>query len=150
MKTTDDRYRESPRDLETFETELRRWGRREPTTSGPQAVAHLRRRMDEGVTKEPVAGWRRPAVAWSFALALAVGAGLLAVSLLDRLTDDRPGIDSVADRPSWQLPADLPQDAAPTDGHPTNEGVVLLWLDETTPLYMTFEPPSGPREKGPS
>lgn len=141
------RRTEDSRDLGGFESELRRWGRREPSTSAARATAHLRQRL----AQRPARGfpWRSPVLALAFGLLVAVGVSLLAVVL----APERDGVGlEAADRAPWEIPettGDLdPRQASPT--HQGNDGVVLIWLDESTPLYMTFAPPAGAREKGPS
>lgn len=148
--THPERPPEDPRDLDAFEAELGRWGRRRPATSGPRAVAHLRRRLEEQEERKEHRGWV-PAVALVTGVALVIGIALFAALLPDRSGGGLAGLEEI-DRPSWHLPlgpdSNPPHPADPT--HPANDGVVLIWLDETTPLYMTFAPPTGAREKGPS
>ncbi len=50
----------------------------------------------------------------------------------------------------WKAPRDLPNDSNRlyASAQPLSPGEVLLWIDEETPLYMTFQPPEGNSEKG--
>jgi hypothetical protein len=50
----------------------------------------------------------------------------------------------------WKTPRDLSTDSSPLYAgvQPLSQGEVLLWIDEETPLYMTFQPPDGYSEKG--
>lgn len=45
-------------------------------------------------------------------------------------------------------PVDPEAGAAFLSEPPAAEGQVLIWLDEETPLYMTFQAPEGDERKG--
>ena len=111
--------------LEDFLVRWRRHARRPPATSPPTAMRQLRRRLPA-----------RPA---SRRLPLSLAAALLAVALVVGFT-----LRS-AHRQSPGAPAtNPPRTAERLEGEPPlplDDGVVLLWLDGETPLYLTLSPP---------
>ncbi|MBM3792314.1 MAG: hypothetical protein FJW35_18465 [Acidobacteria bacterium] len=92
-----------------------------PTEAAARIAAHVGSRR-----RSPLSRWIPLAAA--AALALAVGTTLLR----------DPGPPPLP--PAAGVPGDLP----------LGEGEILLWLDTSTPLYMTFQPPAAapsPEEK---
>jgi hypothetical protein len=100
-----------------FEQAWKQYAQRPPRLSPAEAAEHVRRRL---YTPAPVRYWRFAAAA---ALILA---GALAV-LWTTLPDPPPEPGPIAE--SSVEPA------------PLSNGEVLLWLDDRTPLYMTFQSP---------
>lgn len=117
--------RNDPR-LEDFEERFLRWAGRPPATSPDEAARNLEERL-EGYPRVARARRRRLAAAASLILALLAG-------LFLARDGEPPSPASVTARTE---PAVLV--------HPGDSEVVLMWLDETTPLYMTF---GSPKEKG--
>jgi hypothetical protein len=104
-------------ELDRFDDALREWARHPPRTSPADAAG--------AVTTAIAADRRRRATRWSALAAAAALAMAASVTLL------------------WQ-PAEreatvVVRDHVAPDG--LAEGVVLMWLDDETPLYMTFQLP---------
>lgn len=105
--------------LKEFEVRYKSWAERPPETSPEEAARQVLARLDE---TEPR---RRHFPVWLAAAAavlLAVAAGLFAPQ-----------------------PPPPPRTAVVT-APALDDGVVLIWLDSETPLYMSFAPP--PVEQG--
>lgn len=113
--------------LERFAEAWSHWVRRPPSTSPREAAAGVLRRIaDAEAAQRP-----RPHRRWLAAAALLVlvlGAGALLLLPVPPAEDGGP-------RP-------------PAGGTalPVDDGVVLLWLDPQTPLYLVVQPP--PAAKG--
>lgn len=109
--------------IEDFENRWKSWAERPPRTSPEAAARQVLARLDEGERPTlPRVGL--PHMRWLAAAAavlLAMAVGLFAPS---------------------SPPARTAEVAAP----PLDDGVVLIWLDSETPLYMSFAPP--PAEEG--
>lgn len=124
-----------------FEERWRRWARRPPRTSPESAAHRVLTRLAEPTPQpwwRPAGGWASPGARRLVAAALAVaavGLWLLTAGLPFPGTDPGPGLGS-DDSPAPTFP-ETPVMA---------DGVVLMWLDAETPLYMTFAPP--PQESG--
>lgn len=99
---------------------LRSWGERPPRTSADEAARQVLARLPE----RGVGGWHL-ASPWRLATAAAGLALMLAVCwvTVPQRTVSPPGSREIA----------LP---------PLADDVVLLWLDDTTPLYLTVAPPA--------
>jgi hypothetical protein len=100
-----------------FDAAFRLYADRKPRCSPRQASARIADQIRQA--ESPLgAGWMLTAVA-GFLLA-AVGATLF-----------------------WRTPQAIqPGSGIQMAGNqPLSQGVVLLWIDENTPLYMTFQPP---------
>ena len=110
--------------LERFEEEWRRWATR-PTGRGPQAAA---RDVAAAVSRRRERRRLRRVV-------LAAAAAVLIVVPLAVHQSSRLPLDPEA------VPASLGESPAPA-------GQVLIWLDEKTPLYMTFQAPEGAERNG--
>jgi hypothetical protein len=140
MKRPPEAQRPEPRDdarWRDFERRWRRWGERPPRTHPETAARRVLTRLAEPAPRpgwRPAGGWtslgaRRLAVA---ALVLAaVGVWLLTAGLPGPFTGPGPTV-----APERAPGGPLPATPAMADG------VVLMWLDAETPLYMTFAPPS--------
>lgn len=100
----------------SFEERWRRWAYRPARRSAAEAAA----RAVETARRGPASR----TVPWVFATA---GALLIAGAVLTVRLGIRPGGE--------------PAPAAAVASAPISSGTVLLWLDEETPLYMTFQPP---------
>jgi len=100
-----------------FEEAWRRRLERPLRTPPPQAAARIAAQL-ESRRRSRITRWIPLAAA--AAVALAVGVTLLR-------------------EPAPQL--SLPARPTP-EVRPLGEGEILLWLDENTPLYMTFQPPA--------
>lgn len=107
--------------LEQFEERWKTWAGRPPRTSPEDAARQVLARLDGG---ERRISPRLPRMTWLAAAA----AVLLAVA-----------VGLFAPHPPSPRTAEV---AAP----PLDDGVVLIWLDSETPLYMSFAPP--PAEEG--
>lgn len=105
-----------------LEDAWRRHAARPPDLSPEDAAARVLRRLAErhGVTRRGRHHWRLAAAA----LLLVV---LLAAAVLLRL----PAAPSAPPRAGEVAETAL-----------SSDGVVVLWLDEETPLYLTLEPPA--------
>ncbi len=115
----------SPERPDRCDEALRRWARRRtrlgPPEAGQQVVAAVRQRR--------IRRSRR------WAILAAAAALVVAVPLsLDWSRNDRA--DQPLPVPSRSEVADLA------------EGQLLIWLDDQTPLYMTFQPPGGLDQPG--
>lgn len=105
-----------------FEDRWRTWAARPPRTSPAAAAAAVRERL------------RRPAPhRWWLPAAAAAALTVTALLSVRSLGPPRP-----ASTPSSPAGAEATM--------PLGEGEVLLWLDEDTPLYMTYQQPSGGRQ----
>ena len=105
-----------------FEDRWRKWATRPPKLT-PEAAA---RAVAAAIRED-----RRPR-AWPLA---AVAASIVAVVLAGGLWLQRP-------------PPAPTMAAATADRDPIADGVVLMWLDPETPLYMTFQVPESEPEMG--
>ncbi len=101
-----------------FEDRWREWASHPPHRSPASAARAVRTRL----SRPPAPRWWLPAAA----AALAVTA-LLSVRSLG---------------PPGPVPASLPLAGAEATP-PLGDGEVLIWLDKDTPLYMTYQQPSG-------
>jgi hypothetical protein len=126
------------RDLQRdFEERWRRWGERPPRTRPETAARRVLTRLAEPAPRpwwQPAGGWTSPGTRRLAVAALvlaAVGIWVLTAGLPISFTG--PGSTGAPVRPPS---GSLPATPAMTDG------VVLMWLDAETPLYMTFAPPS--------
>ena len=99
-----------------LEREWREWAERPPRKSPQQAAQEVAQRL----TEEPRGRQSR----W---LLLAAAAMILCCASLALFWHRAPGVG----------PEIGPVEAA---GKVVPEGQVLMWLDEETPLYMTFQP----------
>ena len=109
--------------LGRFEEAWRRWATR-PPGRGPEAAARgvaaaLRRRRERRRLRQ---------------IMLAAAAAVLIVVPLAVYRSARPPVD--------------PEAGVFLGEPPAAEGQVLIWLDEKTPLYMTFQAPEGPARNG--
>jgi len=111
---------------ERFEDEWKSWARLPPRNSPAAAAASVRAMIEQRRRR------RRPP--WLFAAAAAVLVATIALSVhWIRLVP----------------PAITPQPPAGVQSAPQlGEGQVLMWIDEETPLYMTFQPPEGQPTNG--
>ena len=114
--------------MDRFEDEWKAWARRPLRTGASDAARRLRERLEEPVRRRsPTRGW----------LAAAATVALAALGLW---TSWPPG----------HAP-DTPGTVGLVEPQPLPPGVVLIWLDVETPLYMTLTPPGSsetPAEKG--
>jgi hypothetical protein len=107
--------------LERFEQAFRAWAER-PTRLSPEQASHA--------VVEAARQRRRRGTARRTLLA-AAALGAVALTL---------GIQS-----DGRQPAPTPPPAVRLEPAPLDAGQVLIWLDQETPLYMTFEAPQTPR-----
>lgn len=107
------------RKLKDFEERFRRWAQRPPDTPPEEAARRVVDRLPaQGATFRPWHGLAAAAV-----LALVVTSWLLL----------GPGGTPTPTPP-------IGETAVAESAHPADSDEVLLWLDESTPLYMTFAP----------
>jgi hypothetical protein len=100
--------------FERFDERFKAWAERPPRTSPEEAARQVLARLDDGGRR----GLPRPVwLAAAAAVLLALAVGLFA--------------------PRPPVPPRTAEAAAP----PLDDGVVLIWLDSETPLYMSFAPP---------
>ena len=109
---------------ERFTEAWRKWANQAPTKSPAEAAARIAARI-EG----PLPG---PRPLWLLAAAAAVLLAVTGSTVLWRHTR----------QVSFQPPAVADQ------SRPLGKGEVLIWLDEQTPLYMTFQEPESEPGKG--
>lgn len=117
----------------SFEERWRRWAERPPRTPPETAARQVLTRLDR-----PEETSRRAALrpGWRLAAAAVLALAVLGLWLV------------TAGPPSAVPPSDTASDA-PTESTPVMaDGVVLMWLDAETPLYMTFAPPRPAAEAG--
>ncbi len=107
------------RKLNEFEERFRRWAQRPPETSPEEAARQVVGRLPA----------RRATFRPWHGLAAAAVLALVVVSWLLLGPGGNPG----------QTPPILKTEVAES-AHPADSDEVLLWLDESTPLYMTFAP----------
>ena len=117
--------------MDRFDEEWKAWTSRRPEISPEEAGRRVLARLDEPH------GWRRH---WSrftarafptSTLRWATAAVVLALGVTILAPHQRP---------------EAPPPTAGADVPTLEEGVVLIWLDSQTPLYMTWDPPHA--EKG--
>ncbi len=101
---------------ERFVSAWKRWAQQPPQRSPAEAAANVAMRLSKRPRSQP---W------WLLAAAVIVLAVALAVH--------------------WTVVSRRTPDAEAGNGaheiSPLGEGEVLIWLDDKTPLYMTFQPP---------
>lgn len=124
-----------------FEERWRQWARRPPKTR-PQTAAHrVLRRLAEPSPRprrRSVGGWASPGVRRLVAAAL-----VLAAVGLWLLTAGPPFPFPASDTDPHPGPGSEESPGRALAGAPAMaDGVVLMWLDAETPLYMTFAPPA--------
>lgn len=98
-----------------FDHAFEAWGRRPPRTPAEEAAARV------------VAALPRRRSVWvgtPFRVAAAAASLLLVIAA------------------AWIALQPVPPEASEVDVPPLDEGVVLLWLDDQTPLYLTVAPPA--------
>ncbi len=120
MKPPDDKV-----PVEGFEEAWRNWVRRPPQRSPAEAATRITALIRERRRRRR-AIWASAAAA---VLVVAVAVVLRWAGLPTRLAPVQPA---------------TPAQEAPQLG----QGEVLMWLDEDTPLYMTFQPPEQGEAKG--
>ena len=108
------------REMERFDEALKAWAERPLETPPDEAVQELLAHLPEKQTGAWLADWR-----WRLATAT-TGLALLVMVGWATLFED-PGPSTIGEEVA------LP---------PLHEDVVLLWLDEETPLYLTVAPPA--------
>jgi ferric-dicitrate binding protein FerR (iron transport regulator) len=94
----------------------RRWARRPPARSPADAAAAVSRRLPP--RRQPRYWW---ALAAAAALMMTLAIAVHWSNLVRRASPPGAGI-------------------SPRETTPIGNGEVLIWLDEQTPLYMTFQP----------
>lgn len=109
-----------------FEDAWRRHAARPPATSPQEAAGQVLQRLAEGETAAREKAARRRPLRLAAATAVVVLV-LVAATVLLR-PPDRPSVPPRA--------GEVAETALPP------EGVVVLWLDAETPLYLTLEPPA--------
>lgn len=109
------------RNLQDFEERFRRWARRPPRTPAEEAARRVADRLPPR-RESPFRAWPGLAAAAVLLLGLALWLVL------------GPATEPPAQPPVLRAEIDEPV-------HPADSNEVLLWLDESTPLYMTFAPP---------
>jgi hypothetical protein len=102
--------------LETW----KEWAGRPPSTSPAAAANRVTARLPQKATRHP---------RWLYAAAAAMICVAAAMSYLwVFIITPHTGTEAVTQQNA-----------------PLEEGVVLMWLDDKTPLYMNFQPPGGRR-----
>lgn len=118
--------------MRRFEERWREWSHRPPRQDASQAAHRVMTRLDE---RSSVSSSERGFGSWTWRLAAAAAVLVLATGLWLLL----PGLPPSISGPASQPPEGLETTETPVMG----DGVVLMWLDADTPLYMTFAPPQG-------
>jgi len=103
-----------------FDKALKSWGARPPKTPADEASRQVMEQLSERQSDSWFAGSRWRLASAALGLALVLGAGWLAIL--------RP---AGPESPAREI-------ALP----PLSEDVLLLWLDDETPLYLTVAPPA--------
>jgi ferric-dicitrate binding protein FerR (iron transport regulator) len=111
---TEDHNRE-----QEFEQAWKQYARRPPRLSAAEAAHRVRNRLS---TRSPVPNY------WGFAAAAAL---VLAAALVVLWT-------TLPDRPA--KPGPIAESSV--EQAPLSNGEVVMWLDDRTPLYMTFQAPN--------
>lgn len=106
------------RRMQELEDRFRSWAQRPPETAPDEAA----RRVTARLTGRPSSFRPWHGLAAAAVLALVIAASWLLV--FDEPTPSTPTLQAEATDPV----------------HPTDSDQVLMWLDESTPLYMTFAP----------
>lgn len=108
-------------DEDRFDQDFRQWASRPPDTLPEEAARRVLARLSEG----PIRGW-----VWQRPIRLASATvGLILILMVGWLSGPRRSQVPSATDGGINLPP-LPDD------------VVLLWLDDETPLYLTVAPPA--------
>lgn len=119
--------------MRRFEERWREWSRRPPRQNPSQAAHRVITRLDEvsrvSTSDLGFGSWTSRLLAATALVALAAGLWLLL-----------PGLPLSLSGPDSQTP-DPGVEA--TETPVMADGVVLIMLDDETPLYMTFAPPQG-------
>ena len=110
---------------ERFEASFKTWAERPPKTPASEAAGAVLERL---ARHETVPARRRPDRAWRWANALA--ALLLASVIVARFSPSLAPTGGLDPRPQEPIAA-----------APLPEGVLLMWLDAETPLYLTMNRP---------
>jgi ferric-dicitrate binding protein FerR (iron transport regulator) len=111
---------------EQFEDAWKKWAQLPPRQSPAEAASRVRSMIEQRRRQ------RQPP--WLFAAAAAVLVAAIALTVhWVRLSPQ-----TVPSQPAAVL-QETPQ---------LGEGQVLMWIDDDTPLYMTFQPPEGQQARG--
>lgn len=124
-----------PESMKPFDEQFKAWARRPPSTSAAAASRQVLRRL--AGQEEPR---RRQVRRWGAGVAVAAFGGVLAAGFLAvvnlSLVDDPKGPGSVLKDPTAVV--------SHLESAPVPEGVAVIWLDPTTPLYLTVDAPDAP------
>lgn len=124
--------------LERFEDDLRRRAGQPPRRSPREAAAAVRARI---VADRPAVPRGLPAWGWGLAATGALAVVWLLAGVPTRYASAPAGSGAgSAPTPAGEVAAGPTMPGATTT---LADGQVLIWLDERTPLYMTFAPPPG-------
>ena len=116
---------------EQFDRAFKAWAERPPATPAEQAAGQVLERL----ARRPIRP-KRSHVAWRWANAFA--AILLAAVIVARFSPVPSSTPSPIETPGGVQ-------AGVVEAPPLPEGVVLMWLDAETPLYLTMNPPEVPQ-----
>ena len=121
-----------------FDDVFRAWADRPPPTAPAAAAQQVLERLK---ARESV---RRPGAFHLLAAAAVVALGIAGAY---RLRAPGPAVPGAPVTAATAAVATTVTDAALAA--PLNDGVVLLWIDSETPLYMTFQPPQSQQGETP-
>lgn len=129
--------------LERFDAALGRWADRPPDTPAAEAARRITARIAEReASRGAVRAGRAP---WRPLLAGAAAAAALAVAALlgsGRIGPAAGGLNGGGPNGGGPNGGGHDAIAAAAVPAPAGDGVLILWLDERTPLYMTLDPPA--------
>lgn len=124
-----------PEPMKQFDEHFKAWARRPSSTSAAEAAGQVLTRLaaQEETRPGPPRSWGMGTAVAALGIALVVG--FLSFGHLPFL-EDSTGSEFGFPEPSAVV--------SNLDTTPIPEGVALIWLDPTTPLYLTVDVPDAP------
>ena len=123
--------------MQRFDRSFRAWADRSPEMSAEEAAGQFLDRLSERDSQRSRADHAHPG--WHWANAIVAVALVTVISL--RFDIGLQPADPAASTDSSDSTNDSASASAPLEPRPLPDGVVVMWLDSETPLYLTMNAP---------